>query len=274
MPSKKHALAQGIAFSTGEILIFTDADCLPPPTWLSTMVQGFEKNVGLVAGYSPYRLKQESRDRGPSPITSLFLNFIRYEEFKGATWSAGSIGLNRGWLCTGRSLAYRRAVYDEVGGFEDIRHSVSGDDDLFLQMVRRKTSWNMQYVTSPESYVPTWAPMTFREFVQQRKRHFSAGKYFSFPMKLFFFVFHLANLMILLTLVGGIVMGPYVVSCMPYVIKCVADSLLFFTAAPVFKEKRFGPLFLFMEILVVLYNSLIGPLGFLKRFEWKPEAHL
>jgi cellulose synthase/poly-beta-1,6-N-acetylglucosamine synthase-like glycosyltransferase len=272
MPPKKHALAQGIAGSKGEILIFTDADCLPPPTWLATMVQGFEKNVGLVVGYSPYSLIRESGARGPSSITSLFLNLIRYEEFKGATWSAGSIGLNRGWLCTGRSLAYRRAVYDEVGGFEDIRQSVSGDDDLFLQMVRRKTTWQMRYVTSPGSYVPTWAPLTFREFVEQRTRHFSAGKYFSFPMKLFFFLFHLANLMILLTLLGGIVLGPSVVSCMPYVIKCVVDSMLFFTAAPVFNEKRFGPLFLFMEILVILYNSLIGPLGFLKRFEWKPEA--
>jgi cellulose synthase/poly-beta-1,6-N-acetylglucosamine synthase-like glycosyltransferase len=272
MPSKKHALAQGIAGSRGEILIFTDADCLPPPTWLATMVQGFDKNVGLVAGYSPYSLKQESGDRGPSSITSFFLTFIRYEEFKGATWSAGSIGLNRGWLCTGRSLAYRRAVYDEVGGFEDIRQSASGDDDLFLQMVRRKTTWQMRYVTSPGSYVPTWAPLTFREFVQQRTRHFSAGKYFSFPMKLFFFLFHLANLMILLTLLGGIVLGPSVVSCMPYVIKCVADSMLFFTAAPVLNEKRFGPQLLLMEILVILYNSLIGPIGFFKRFEWKPEA--
>ena len=272
MPSKKHALAQGFAGSKGEILVFTDADCLPPPTWLTTMVQGFDKNVGLVAGYSPYSLKQESADRGPSPLTSLFLNFIRYEEFKGAIWSAGSIGLNRGWLCTGRSLAYRRAVYDEVGGFEDIRHSVSGDDDLFLQMVRRKTSWQMRYLTSPGSYVPTWAPLTFREFVKQRTRHFSAGKFFSFPMKLFFFLFHLANLTILLVFLGGIVVGPSVVSCLPYVIKCTVDSMLFFTAAPVLNEKRFGPLFLLMEILIILYNTLIGPLGFLKSFEWKPET--
>ncbi|MCX6141998.1 MAG: glycosyltransferase [Ignavibacteriales bacterium] len=272
MPSKKHALAQGIADSKGEILVFTDADCLPPAAWISAMVQGFEKNVGLVAGYSPYSKKQESTDHKRSPLSSLLLTFIQYEEFKGATWSAGSIGLNRGWLCTGRCLAYRRAVYDEVGGFEDIRHSVSGDDDLFLQMVRRKTSWQMRYVTSSQSHVPTSPPRTFRELVEQRTRHFSAGKYFSFPMKLFFFLFHLANLMILLALFGGIVLGPSDVSFLPYVIKCIMDSMLFFTAAPVFNEKRFGPLFLLMEILVVLYNSLIGPLGFLKRFEWKPEA--
>jgi cellulose synthase/poly-beta-1,6-N-acetylglucosamine synthase-like glycosyltransferase len=272
MPSKKHALARGIAESKGEILVFTDADCLPPSTWLSRMIQGFEKKVGLVAGYSPYLLRQESPSREPSAFTSLFLKFIQYEEFKGATWSAGSIGLNRGWLCTGRSLAYRRAVYDEVGGFEDIRHSVSGDDDLFLQTVRRRTTWQIRYITSPGSYVPTWAPPTFREFVKQRIRHFSAGKYFSFPMKLFLLLFHFANLMILLSLMSGFVFGNSVVSFLPYVIKSILDTTLFFTAAPVFGEKQFGPSFLFMEILVILYNSLIGPLGFLKRFEWKQEA--
>ena len=274
MPSKKHALAQGVAASKGEILIFTDADCLPPATWLTTMIQGFEKNVGLVAGYSPYSLTQKSATQKLSLLTSLFLKFIRYEEFKGATWSAGAIGLKRGWLCTGRSLAYRRAVYDEVGGFEDIRHSISGDDDLFLQLVRRQTTWQMRYVTSPGSYVPTWAPLTFREFVEQRTRHFSAGKYFSIPMKLFFFLFHFANLVILLAILGGIFLGSSVVLFLPYVVKCIMDTMLFFTAAPVFNEKRFGPLFLLMEILVIFYNSLIGPLGFLKTFQWKPEAHL
>ena len=271
MPSKKHALAQGIAGSNGEILMFTDADCLPPSTWISSIVQGFEQNIGLVAGYSPYSVQQRSSVSRRSLLASIFNNFIQYEEFKGATWSAGSIGFNRGWLCTGRSLAYRRTVYDEVGGFENIKHSVSGDDDLFLQMVRRNTTWQMRYVTSPRSYVPTYPPLSFGEFVEQRIRHFSAGKHFSFPMKMFFLIFHLANVIILLSLLGAIVFGPSNVSFWPYVIKCIFDSMLFFTAAPVFNETRFGPLFLLMEVLVVFYNSLIGPLGFIKKFEWKPE---
>ncbi|HQG47240.1 MAG TPA: glycosyltransferase, partial [bacterium] len=34
---KKHALAQGIAAARGEILLFTDADCLPLSTWISAL---------------------------------------------------------------------------------------------------------------------------------------------------------------------------------------------------------------------------------------------
>jgi cellulose synthase/poly-beta-1,6-N-acetylglucosamine synthase-like glycosyltransferase len=273
MPSKKHALAQGIAACKGEILMFTDADCLPPSSWISLLVRGFEKNVGLVAGYSPYRLERHSATATRSFIATLLRNFVQYEEFKGAIWSAGSIGLNRGWLCTGRSLAYRRVVYEEVGGFENIKHSVSGDDDLFLQMVRRNTSWQIRYVTSPGSFVPTYPPPTFGEFVRQRTRHFSAGKYFPFPMKLFFFLFHSANLVIVLSLLGAVVFGPSPGTLGPYVFKCILDFLLFAIAAPVFDETRFAPLLLLMEMLVVLYNSLIGPLGFIKKIEWKPEVN-
>ena len=273
LPPKKHALAQGIEASKGEILVFTDADCLPPPSWVSALVRGFDDDIGLVAGYSPYHLRPHS-DSSPEPFTSRILQeFIQYEEFKGATWSAGSIGLRRGWLCTGRSLAYRRCVYDEVGGFERIKHSVSGDDDLFLQIVRRFTTWEMNYVTEPGSHVPTYPPSSFSEFIEQRTRHFSAGKFFSLPMKLFFFFFHAANLIMFLSCVGAVVFGSCGILFWAFVAKMAFDSLLFVTAAPVFKETRFRLTFLFMEMLIICYNSFIGPLGMISRYEWKPEKN-
>jgi hypothetical protein len=143
---------------------------------------------------------------------------------------------------------------------------------LFLQLVRRKTAWQMRFVTAAGSYVPTYPPTSFQQFVKQRIRHFSAGKYFSPEMKLFFFVFHAANLIILLTLLFAIVSGSSFLNFLPYLIKCIFDSMLFLTASPILHETRFGFQVLFMEVLVVLYNSFIGPLGFIKKFEWKPEA--
>ena len=41
----------GIRSTTGEILVFTDADCRPEPDWLEHLIQPFEDSaVGLVAG--------------------------------------------------------------------------------------------------------------------------------------------------------------------------------------------------------------------------------
>jgi cellulose synthase/poly-beta-1,6-N-acetylglucosamine synthase-like glycosyltransferase len=270
MPSKKHALAKGISLSKGEILCFTDADCLPPIGWISALVAAFDDRTGLVAGFSPYRRLPSPGDKDHSS-SRLFYRFIEYEEFKGAIWSAGAIGVERGWLCTGRTLAYRRCVYDEVRGFESIKQSVSGDDDLFLQLVRHTTTWKIRYVTAPESFVPTIPPNGFNEFVQQRVRHFSAGKFFSPSMKAFFLTFHTANLIFLLALLGSLMFDIRGSLYWPYLIKSVVDSAVFFIAAPAFRETSFAPSYLLMELLYVLYNAIIGPIGLTRRFEWKPD---
>jgi len=273
MPAKKNALAKGIAASRGDILCFTDADCLPPAGWIMELVSAFDKDVGLVAGYSPYDASLvRSKSGGTALLQRLLHWFIEYEEFKGAVWSAGAIGLHMGWLCTGRSLAYRRSVYDQVGGFEKIKHSVSGDDDLFLQLVRRATSWKIRYVTDPESFVRTPPPATFRAFVRQRTRHFSAGKYFSRSAKTFFFLFHTANLLLLAGAIGTLALGGPPLPLWLFGAKVIVDVLLFSSAAPIFHERRFAASFLFGEILYIVYNTLIGPLGFLRPFEWKPES--
>lgn len=272
MPPKKNALTKGIAASKGEILCFTDADCIPTASWIEELVAAFAPDVGLVAGYSPYdRTLLWTEPHKTSLSEELFLRFIEYEEFKGAVWSASSIGWGKGWLCTGRSLAYRKTVYEEVSGFEKIKGSISGDDDLFLQLVRRETSWNMRYVVSPESFVRTAPPPTFSQFLQQRTRHFSAGKFFSFPMKLFFFLFHLSNLLLLLAWVMGLISDQYVYCLWGFLAKMAADMLLFFCADSMFHQTRFTASFLLMEIIYIFYNTLIGPLGFLKKFEWKQE---
>jgi cellulose synthase/poly-beta-1,6-N-acetylglucosamine synthase-like glycosyltransferase len=270
MPAKKNALSLGIAASKGEIFCFTDADCSPPSGWVSSLVSAFDEKTGLVAGYSPYTAPP-SEGHVPSAASGLLLQFIEYEEFKGAIWSAGAIGMQKGWLCTGRSLAYRRCVYDEVGGFEKIKQSISGDDDLFLQLVRRQTSWKIRYVTDQASFVPTVSPSTFDEFVQQRIRHFSAGKYFPPMMKLFFFSFHAANLLIFVAFASSLFFGLTIPLVWPYLFKCAVDAVLFFNTAPLFGQRKFASTFLLMEALYILYNAFIAPLGLIKGFDWKPE---
>lgn len=268
MPAKKYALAQGIAESNGEILCFTDADCFPSTHWISEMVSLFDKDVGLVAGYSPYVSPALTQRERSWPLRILH-SFIAYEELKGATWSAASIGLGKAWLCTGRSLAYRRQVFDEVNGFERIKESISGDDDLFLQQVRSSTSWGIRYVTSPESYVTTTPPPNVRQFVRQRIRHFSAGKFFPLSLKTFFFLFHLCNLLLFLTLLEVFGFGISAWGVWPFGIKLLADLTLFRKAVRMFHHHNHRLSFIAFEILYVLYNSLIGPLGFVTRVQWK-----
>jgi cellulose synthase/poly-beta-1,6-N-acetylglucosamine synthase-like glycosyltransferase len=271
MPAKKNALSAAILASRGSILCFTDADCHPPPAWVSELVRQFEPSVGLVVGYSPYRGSTAPNQR--SFVAEVLSRFIRFEEFKAALWSAGSIGLKKGWLCTGRNLAYRKTVFDAVGGFEKIRMSISGDDDLFLQLVRRETNWEVTYVTSPESQVPTAPPQSFSQFIEQRKRHFSAAKHFPFSMKVFFALFHLTNLIIFGAFISWLVVpGLSQTILAVFAAKTVTDGALLFAGSRLLGEKNLRPSFVLLEILYVLYNTFVGPLGLIQTFEWKPQA--
>jgi cellulose synthase/poly-beta-1,6-N-acetylglucosamine synthase-like glycosyltransferase len=268
MPAKKNALNAGIREAKGEILCFTDADCFPPPAWLANIVRSFEPEIGLTAGFSPYEVPE-----GGSRLKRLFFKFIAYEEFRAGIWSGGSIGWNLGWLCTGRSLAYRASIFKEVGGFESIKHSISGDDDLFLQHVRRTTNWKMHYVMGSESHVPTLPPANFRQFVRQRKRHFSAAQYFTFPMKCFFAAYHFSNFMLFCTLPALFFLpaSAFLLSVC-FFVKVLSDAILIGFGSRKFGVKRMIPEFLWMEVFYLFYNIGIGPLGLIFSFDWKPAA--
>jgi cellulose synthase/poly-beta-1,6-N-acetylglucosamine synthase-like glycosyltransferase len=269
MPAKKNALKAGIDASKGEILCFTDADCSPPPQWIEELVKSFKPNTGLVAGYSPYHF---SFEHVPSIgiLRKVLFKFIEYEEYRAAVWAAGSIGWNLGWLCTGRNLAYRRKVFDEVDGFDKIKMSISGDDDLFLQLVRKLTAWKINYVNSRESFIPTVPSENFWSFVEQRKRHFSAAKFFSLQMKLFFFLYHSSNLVLLLSpFLFVINLLPLSVVLVLFISKFLSDIFLFTFSHRIFDASHFRYSFILMEVLYILYNSLIGPLGIFRKFTWK-----
>ncbi len=269
MPAKKNALRAGINASQGEILCFTDADCFPPPHWIEELIKQFEPEVGLTAGYSPYMLSNNQKYSN-NYLYKFLLKFISYEEIRAAIWSSGSIGWNLGWLCTGRNLAYRKTVFDELSGFEKIKMSVSGDDDLFLQLVRRRTKRQIRYILNENNFVPTLPPINFRSFYEQRKRHFSAAKFFTFPLKSFFFSYHLSNLLLIISpLLFFINLLSLFTFTFIIIIKIISDILLYIRAQRIFKINITPFSFLFMELFYVLYNSIIGTLGILKKFEWK-----
>ena len=269
MPAKKNALRAGIEASKGEILCFTDADCFPPSKWIEELVNSFKPKVGLVAGYSPYQISDYSTFK-VGFFNKLFFRFIAYEEFRAAIWSAGSIGWNISWLCTGRNLAYRRKVYDELNGFEKIKMSISGDDDLFLQLVRRRTAWKINYVKTRESFVPTAPPINLWSFIEQRKRHFSAAKFFTLPMMLFFFFYHFSNLLLLISpflFLLDILALPVAIAA--FFLKLLSDIVLFKYSNRTFNASNFRYSFILMEVLYIIYNSIIGPLGIFRKFAWK-----
>jgi glycosyltransferase involved in cell wall biosynthesis len=102
----------GVAASVGEILAFTDADCLPEPGWLQQGVSALEAS-DLVGGAMKVLVADEAN---MSPAEA----FERVFAFDNRDYV-----LNKGFSVTA-NLFCTRAIFDRVGGF---RVGVSEDLD-------------------------------------------------------------------------------------------------------------------------------------------------
>ena len=257
---KKLSLNKAIAASQGEILLFTDADCVPPRYWVRSMIGCFAPEVGLVVGFSPLI----------DPKNSLLGELIRLDSIASGIVAAGSIGLGKAVTCTGRNIAYRRQVYDELNGFDKIMHSVSGDDDLFLQQVHKETSWKIKFSLDEDSMVPAYQSKTIKQFFTQKRRHLSAGKYYNLKSQIGYFLFHLSNLFLYLFFLTSLLLGQNIfLAILLFITKLGIDWLLFITAGKDFNVSIKFKHFLLYELFFISYHLIIAPTSWFGKIKWK-----
>ena len=259
--AKKRALQMGIENSSGEIILITDADCLPAPTWISAMVRHFGPSVGLVAGHV--------REGG----SSVWQKLRSLERLSVATVAAGAIGWGQGLTATGGNLGYRRQAFQEVDGFKTLSKPLSGDDDLFIQLVSRRTSWQLQYAFGPEAAVTTESPANLRQFVAQERRRTSKGKYYPPWVRAILAEVFLMNLALAVTL--PLSLGHPAAYPLPLAAfggKTLCELLILIKASRLFKRRgllRLFPLAVVLHIPYFLVFSIWGTLG---GYRWKAEG--
>ena len=257
--NKKAALRKAIAESNGEILLFTDADCRPSEEWVRAIMRFFDSKTGMVIGFSPWVGKN-----------SLLHKIIHIDSLAAGFVAAGTAGLNAPVTCTGRNIGYRRVVFDEVNGFAPIEKSVSGDDDLFLQLVRKKTNWKIRYANVPESVVPSRHNFKWRNFLKQKRRHLSAGKFYRPSSQLGYGLFHISNLFLwtapLIALFGkeNIFLPLILLTA-----KILLDRLAMARMGRLFNQNISDIGFLGWDLIFLFYNTFLAPLSWVGKIKWK-----
>jgi len=176
-PRKKRALTQGITAARHDLLAVTDADCTPPPEWLSRLAAAHAARDRplVLAGYSPLR------------GSGLVGWFARYEALVEALYAGAAAGLGRPYMAVGRNLSYPRSVFEAVGGFgldTDRPVPMSGDDDLFVQAVHHRTAAEVRPLHDERTFVPAEGPSSWRDWFRQRRRHVSAGRHYRWTVGL------------------------------------------------------------------------------------------
>lgn len=261
MSPKKWALHQGIQEARGSLILTTDADATPPPGWISSIVAYFEPDVGLVAGFSPL-------DRFTTG--KLAQKLMALDSLALAAVAAGSYGAGFPLTCTGRNLAYRKRAYTEAGGFTAIGRTISGDDDLFLHLLRKKTQWKMRYAVDAESIVPSKPPENLRAFRHQRTRHASKGRFYPAGLKTGLIGVYLLNLFLL---VGWFWPQFRSVLLVSLGVKACVEFILVHKTARLFGRTRWIRLFPLAALLHIPYIVVFGFLGTIGKFEWKARTH-
>ncbi len=249
-PRKKHALTKGIAAARNDLLAITDADCTPPPDWLSALAATHAQtdNDLVLVGYSPLR------------GSGLLGTFARYETLVDALYTAAAIGLGRPFMAVGRNLSYPRSVFDTVNGFDHAggQTSLSGDDDLFVQAVHRHDAAEVRALLSESTFVPTSAPSSWREWIRRRRRHVSAGRHYARDVGLHLTLLHISLVLLWLS---PLVLGMTGVGLL-------ATGLLgrhaaLGPAADTLNETDLLALFPLWELGYAVYHLTIVPLGLL-----------
>jgi cellulose synthase/poly-beta-1,6-N-acetylglucosamine synthase-like glycosyltransferase len=256
---KKRAIELGIAASRGTIICTTDADCLVPPGWLREMVARFDDETALVSGPVLYPTG------GPAANVEAL-------EFLGlVAVGAGAIGVGRPNLCNGANVAYRKDVFEALGGFSGIDHLTSGDDELLMQKIAYTTDWRVRFCAERAAAVLTEAPDGLRAFFEQRRRWASKGAHYPHPALVALvgaiYVFYVA-------LLGGLLALPFVPALgLPLAaalgLKVLPEAALLGPACRHFGRLRLMAYFLPAQFLHVPYIVLMGAAGALGGYEWK-----
>ncbi len=176
LAGKKQALSIGIKAAKFEHILLTDADCAPVTTyWVQHMTAPLAANpeTEIILGYGP--MKQSGNG-------GFLEKWTRFETaFTAIQYGTFAI-LGVPYMGVGRNLAFKKAVFERVGGFSKHEHIPSGDDDLLVNAAA--TPRNTFCCLHPDSFVYSKGKQSWKTWLRQKRRHLSASPAYKWRDKL------------------------------------------------------------------------------------------
>jgi glycosyltransferase involved in cell wall biosynthesis len=163
---KKYPLSIGIREAKHEVLLLTDADCVPATEhWIQKMQEAYAPGIELVLGYGAYH-------KAPGLLNKV----IRLETFHSALQYLSYALAGLPYMGVGRNLSYKKDLFLRNKGFASINHLPGGDDDLFVSKVATKTNTTIQI--DEDARTLSVPKRTWKEWRRQKKRHYSTAKFY------------------------------------------------------------------------------------------------
>ena len=256
---KKFPLSIGIKSAAHDILLLTDADCIPRSNeWLRKMASNFTFGTEIVLGYGAYE-----RSGG------LLNRLIRFDTLRVAMQYFGFALSGMPYMGVGRNIAYRKSLFYRQNGFISHYRIQTGDDDLFVNRAANRK--NTRVELRADSHTLSAPKKTFAQWFRQKRRHLQSGNYYKARHKFALGIFGFTQFLFYASFITLLAFW-----YMPYIvlgiigIRLGSQLFIFGKVMRKLSEKGFLLLVPFFEVFILLINPLIATSNlFNKPVKWR-----
>jgi glycosyltransferase involved in cell wall biosynthesis len=270
---KKKAIEVAVSQASGTLIITTDADCIAPEHWLQTIASFYEEHKPAFIA-APVAIDCSGK------FIEIFqaLDFMTLQGITGAVVSKKQMT-----MCNGANMAYERAAFYEVNGFEGIDNIASGDDMLLMHKIYERYPERVLFLKSKAAIIRTAPVHTIGQFFRQRIRWASkADKYDDKRILPVLILVYLFNCLLLALPVIAIfdnngiqstnqLINQSTICIWLYLLlfKTIAELIFLYPVAKFFNKLPLLWLFPVMQPFHILYTIIAGWLGKFGKYKWK-----
>jgi cellulose synthase/poly-beta-1,6-N-acetylglucosamine synthase-like glycosyltransferase len=258
IPGKKFPLSVGIKTAKYEIVLLTDADCVPASEhWIEKMQDSYDDATEIVLGYGAYHK------------TKGFLNrLVRWETFHTALQYLSYALAGNPYMGVGRNLSYKKIIFFRHKGFSSFNHVASGDDDLFINTAATKQ--NTKINISPEAFTLSDSPVSWSQWIKQKRRHYSTAKYYRPIHQFLLGLYSISHFLFYPLLVAALCFYNWQWGLLVFSIRFIIQVITLYPAMKKLNEKDLFPFFLLLDIWMFFYYFIFSFTLLIKpRTSWK-----
>ena len=244
---KKYPLSVGIREAKYELLLLTDADCVPSSEhWVKKMQDAYDKGTEIVLGYGAYH-----KTKG------LLNKLIRFETFHTALQYLSYALAGIPYMGVGRNLSYRKDLFFKNKGFSSINHIPSGDDDLFINKAATKT--NTAVVIDPDAITRSIPKTTWKGWLRQKSRHYTTAKYYKPKHKFFLGLYFATQFMFYPLVMASIIFYDWRWALIVFGLRLILQALVFWKSMKKMGEGDLWPWFILLDMWMFFYYIIFAP---------------
>lgn len=261
---KKVAIASAINISNGELILATDADCIPGEKWVETIVSFYNSE------HAEFIIGPVKQIASKNIIQQIFsLDFLSLQAV-----GAGAAEMKTPFLCNGANLAFSKITWLNIS--EEIGKKYASGDDVFLlhNAINILPKNKIRFLFSEDAIVSTIPPSGINAFFNQRIRWASKAKGYKNNISIIssLIVFVISLLLLGLLVYSAVNFQTIYAFLFLLTFKSIIDFAILFLAANFYRQKYLLWFFIPLQLIYYIYTLTISLLSPVVKYNWKDRS--